>query len=353
MSLFGKSKKFFVSSLCVVALGAAIVGCQNNSSNSSGSSSGSAPAKAAANYPSGNLDFVAPAGAGGGWDTTIRMVAKTLNDTGIVKAPMPVRNAAGAGGAVHLSTLQAANKKADPNTITVYSPPILFFNLNGSSPYGFRDTKPLARLIADYAAFVVKADSPYQTIQDVMDALKQDPKAVKIGGTSAIGSMDHVQFLIIAKAAGVDSIGRIDYIPFDDGDGPAQLLGGHIDLFSTGLSDVKGLVESGDLRVLAQTADKRIGEGKMGEIPTCIESGINATFINWRGLFGTPEMPDYAVNFWRDALKKLQDTNEWKQVCKEKGWDQIYMDAPDFVKFLEKTEGEYIGVMKEIGMLKK
>ncbi|MBR0071218.1 MAG: hypothetical protein IJP87_02680, partial [Campylobacter sp.] len=109
----------------------------------------------------------------------------------------------------------------------------------------------------------------------------------------------------------------------------------------------------GDLRVLAQTAEKRIGEGKMAEIPTCIESGINATFINWRGLFGTPDMPGYAVKFWRDALRALQDTKEWTQVCKEKGWDNIYMDAPEFVRFLEKTEGEYIEVMKEIGMLKK
>ncbi|MBR3482816.1 MAG: hypothetical protein IKH45_08075, partial [Neisseriaceae bacterium] len=133
----------------------------------------------------------------------------------------------------------------------------------------------------------------------------------------------------------------------------AQLLGGHIDLFSTGLSDVKGLVDSGDVRVLAQTADKRIGEGKMGEIPTAMESGIDATFINWRGLFGTPEMPDYAVNYWRDALKKLQDTPEWKQVCEEKGWDNIYLDAPEFEEFLKKTEEEYIEVMKAIGMLKK
>ena len=350
MSLFAKSKKFLVSSLCVLAFGAMITGCQNNSNNSGNANAGANDTKAAANYPSGNLDLVAPAGAGGGWDTTIRMVAKTLSDTGIVKAPMPVRNRPGAGGAVHLGELQA--KKSDPNIITVYSPPILFFNLNGSSSYGFRDTKPLARLIADYAAFVVRADSPYQTIHDLMNALKENPKAVKIGGTSAIGSMDHVQFLIIAQAAGVENIGKIDYVPFDD-DGVAQLLGGHIDLFSTGLSDVKGLVENGDVRVLAQTADKRIGDGKLGEVPTCIESGINATFINWRGLFGTPDMPGYAVQFWRDALRKLQDTKEWQQVCKEKGWDNIYMDAPEFVRFLEKTEGEYIQVMKEIGMLKK
>jgi putative tricarboxylic transport membrane protein len=307
-------------------------------------SSGNAP-----KYPTGNLDFVAPAGAGGGWDLTIRSVAKALGDSRLVTVPMPVRNAPGAGGAVHLATLQP--KKGDTRTITVYSPPILFFNLNGSSKYGFRDTTPLARLIADYAAFVVKADSPYKTINDVMDALKKDPKAVKIGGTSAVGSMDHVQFLIIAKAAGVQNLKAIDYVAFDD-DGATQVLGGHIDLFSTSLADVMGLVESGDLKVLAQTAEHRIGTGKKGEIPTCKEMGINATFTNWRGLFGAPNMPEYAVNYWRDTLKKLQGTNEWKQMCENYGWDNVYLDAPEFKTFLEKTESEYKAVMADIGMLK-
>ena len=130
-------------------------------------------------------------------------------------------------------------------------------------------------------------------------------------------------------------------------------MGGHIDLFSTSLADVMGLVESGDLRVLAQTADRRIGEGKKAEIPTCKESGIDATFINWRGLFGAPKMPEHAVNFWREALKKLQDTPEWKSTCEKLGWDNIYLDAPEFKEFLEKTEQEYMAVMKDIGMLKK
>ncbi|MBP3709605.1 MAG: tripartite tricarboxylate transporter substrate binding protein [Treponema sp.] len=330
------SKTALVSLLLVLSL--FVMSCEKKGGSS------------AANYPSGNLDFVAPAGAGGGWDLTIRTVAKVLGDTKIVNVPMPVRNAPGAGGAVHLATLQA--KKDDVRTITVYSPPILFFNLNGTSQYGFRDTKPLARLIADYAAFVVKADSPYKTINDVMAALKRDPKSVKIGGTSAVGSMDHVQFLIIAQADGVQNLDQIDYVAFDD-DGTTQLLGGHIDLFSTSLADVMGLVESGDLRCLAQTADRRIGTGVKGDIPTCIESGINATFINWRGLFGAPEMPDYAVDYWRDALKRLHETPEWQAVCEQYGWDDIYLDAPEFEQFLEKTEEEYIGVMRAIGMLAK
>lgn len=299
-------------------------------------------------YPKGNFDFVAPSGAGGGWDLTIRSVAKTLQDTNLVSVPMPVRNAPGAGGAVHLSTLQS--KKGDAKTITVYSPPIIFFNLNGTSKYGFRDATPLARLIADYAAFVVKADSPYKTINDVMDALKKDPKAVKIGGTSSAGSMDHVQFLIVAKAAGVKNLNQVDYVAFDD-DGATQVLGGFIDIFSTSLADVMGLVDSGDLRVLAQTAERRIGEGKQAEIPTVMEEGIDVSFANWRGLFGAPEMPEYAVEYWRNTLAEMVKTDEWAETRKKYGWDDVYLDAPDFEKFLVKTEAQYTEVLTEIGMM--
>ena len=270
-----------------------------------------------------------------------------------------MRNAPGAGGAVHLSTLQ--KQKDNAATITVYSPPILFFNLNGSSPYGFRNTKPLARLIADYAAFVVKADSPFQSIGDIMEALKRDPASIKVGGTSARGSMDHVQFLIIARAAGVENLDRITYRSYQV-DGAtisagermvAALKSGSIQVISTGLSDSMEMVESGEFRVIAQTAERRVGTGKQAEIPTCKESGIDATFINWRGLFGAPDMPEYAVEFWRGALKKMQATPEWQAICEKNGWDNIYQDAPDFQKFLEKTEQEYIAVMKDIGMLKK
>jgi putative tricarboxylic transport membrane protein len=305
-------------------------------------------AAATVNYPKGNMDFVAPAGAGGGWDLTIRTVANVLADTKLVTVPMPVRNAPGAGGAVHLGTLQT--KKNDDRTITVYSPPLIFFNLNGTSPYGFRNTTPLARLIADYAAFVVKADSPYKTINDVMDALKKDPKSVKIGGTSAAGSMDHVQFLIVAAAAGVKNLDKIDYIAFDS-DGATQVLGGHIDLFSTSLADVMGLVDSGDLKALAQTSDHRIGTGAQAEIPTCKEMGIDVTFQNWRGLFGAPNMPEYAQTYWRETLAKMVQTPEWKEVLKKYGWDNVYLDAPDFNKFLVETEASYKQILTEIGMI--
>ena len=299
-------------------------------------------------YPKGALDFVAPSGAGGGWDLTIRTVAKVLKDTGLVKVPMPVRNNPGAGGAVHLASLQE-KPKAD-NIITVYSPPLILTKLSGSTDLNYENVTPLANLIADYAVFVVKADSKYNSIMDVMNALKKDPKSVKIGGTSSAGSMDHIQFLIMAKAAGVKNLRQIDYVNFNDS-GAAQVMGGHIDLFSTGLSEVRGLIESGDLKALAQTSDHRVGEGVVAAIPTCMEAGIPETFVNWRGLFGPPEMPQYAVDFWVNTLNQMVKTEEWKQAKIKNGWDDYYMEGPEYLEFLKKVDQSYRGILDEIGML--
>ncbi|MBN2627072.1 MAG: tripartite tricarboxylate transporter substrate binding protein [Spirochaetales bacterium] len=305
--------------------------------------------KAAPAYPKGVLDFVAPGGAGGGWDLTIRTTAKVLKDSKLVTVPMPVRNNPGAGGSVNLASLQ--EKKGSDKIICVYSPPLILTKLAGTTDLGYTDVTPLARLIADYAVFVVAADSPYNSMADVMDALKKDIKSVKIGGISSAGSMDHIQFLMMAKAAGIKNLNQIDYVSFDDS-AAAQVLGGHIDLFSTGLSEVLGLIESGDLKALGQTADHRVGEGVVGEIPTCVEQGIDATFVNWRGLFGAPEMPDYAVTYWRETLAKMVETPEWKAACKTNGWDDAYMDAPEFGTFLGQVDKEYTDILKDIGLIK-
>lgn len=300
----------------------------------------------AKDYPPKTLSFVAPSGAGSGWDLTIRTVAKTLKDTGLVTANMPITNRPGGGGAVNLAYMQT--QAGSDKLISVYSPPILLTHLTGASKYSYEDTTPLARLITDYGAFVVSKDSKYTSINEVMDVLKKDPKAVKIGGTSAAGSMDHIQFLMIAKAAGVPNLNQIDYISFQDGGAVAQVLGGHVDLISTGLGDVAQLVESGNLKALAQTAEKRIGEGAVAEIPTVKEQGIDATFENWRGLFAPKDMPEYAMTYWNNTLKEMVETPEWAEARKRNGWDAAYQNSEEFTKFLATTNDQYKDILAEI-----
>ena len=343
---------FLALSICAVATSCG--GSSTASTASSGAVSSTAPADSSSSvpaYPTKAMEFIAPAGAGGGWDTTVRAVAKVLKDTKLVSAAMPVTNKPGGGGSVNLAYMD--EKKGSDTIISVYSPPLILNNLNGTTPLNYKDnTTPLAALITDYGCFLVGKNSPYQTINDVMDALKKDIKSVKLGGASSAGSMDHLQFLKVAKAAGVEHPEQIDYVSFQDGSATAMLLGGHFDVLTSGVADSIGLVESGDLRVLAITSDERIGTGTIATFPTCKEQGIDATFYNWRGLFGTAGMPDYAKDFWVDALTKMVETPEWKAECEKYGWDQKFMTGDAFMKFLDERNEEYKGLLDSVGMLK-
>jgi putative tricarboxylic transport membrane protein len=340
-------KKVLAGLLAVSLVGASLfAGCSAKDANSGNTANTSDADK----YPKKAMEFIAPGGAGGGWDLTIRTVSKVLQDTKLSSVPTPVTNRPGGGGSVNLAYMQ--EKKGSDGLISVYSSPLLLTNLNGTTKLSYKDTTPLARLIADYAVFVVKSDSEYKTINDVMDALKKDPKSVKIGGASSVGSMDHIQFLMIAKAAGIENLKEIDYVSFQEGVN-SQLLGGHIDILSTGLSEVTGLIESGDMRALAQTADHRVGTGAVADIPTCKEQGIDGIFVNWRGLFGAPEMPEYAAKYWAETLDKMVKTTEWEEACKRNGWDDAYQKSDEFKAFLEEVNKGYEEILSEIGMLKK
>ncbi len=300
-------------------------------------------------YPSRAFEFIAPAGPGGGWDTTIRMVARVLGEQRIITQPMPVVNKPGGGGGVALAYLQT--KKGDPYEVAVYSPPLLLIRLTGQTELSYKDVTPIARLICDYGAFAVPKNSPYRTLNDVMEALKKNPKSVKIAGTSSPGSMDHIQFLQAAKVAGVTNIRGVQYIPFQGGEGLAALMGGHVDLLTTGMAETVGPMESGDIRVLAITAPERIKQGPMAKVPTLRELGIDTEFVNWRGLFGPPGMPDYAVEYLSNALAQMAQTSQWKEICVKNGWAEAFLSPKEFAKFLETTNEEYKSLLEDVGLL--
>lgn len=308
------------------------------------------PPEAEPSYPVQSVELIAPAGTGSGYDVTARSVAQCLADTQLVSVPLPVTNKPGSGGGVALSYL--SEKRGQDDILSVFSAPLCLINLNGSTQLNYQgDTTPIAKLICDYGCFAVAADSPYQTILEVMDTLKEDPTALRIGGTSSFGSMDHIQFLKAAQAAGVERLDQIPYTGFEDGTAAAQLMGGHVDVISIGISDSVGLVESGDIRVLAVTAGKRVGSGLVAEMPTCVEQGIDMTFVNWRGMFGPRDMPDYALRFWEDTLRKMTETPEWRETCERFGWDMAYQGHEEFGKFLEEVNAEYAALLDQVGIL--
>ncbi len=296
------------------------------------------------------IRIIVPGGPGGGWDTTARETGKVLMQTKTIKN-VTFQNVPGAGGGKGIKTLLNEGKGRN-NLILVNSTPILLRHLNGTFPESFRDLTPLAGTIADYQALVVKADSPYKTLKDLGNAIKENPGKIAIVGASSPGSMDHLSAAMVFGANNI-SWKSWNYVPAAKGGGDAMtmlLASKHISALSTGASEAVGLMKSGNVRVLCVTSPKRIDS--MPNIPTAMEQGFNSTFTNWRGFFGPASMSDQVRDAYAKKFGDIQKTSEWEAVRSRYGWANNFIPGADFYKFLETEEGKMKTLLTEMGFIK-
>lgn len=324
----------------VLSLGLAACGDSGGSKNSG------------ENYPTSNITIVAPSGAGGGWDLTARSIVKIMSETKLVDKAITVENKAGGGGAVFMA--QYATKEANNDyMLMTKSPPILINNLKaeGNSPYGYKDTTPLAQLTRDYGAIVVGKDSPFNTLTDLLEAIKADPQAVTLAGGSAPGSMDHLVAVLPAYKYGIDPK-TVKYVSYDGGgEAIAALLGNNADAIATDASTIGSYLRSGDVKVLAVSSTERL-TGDLADVPTFAEAGVDAEFTIWRGLFGPKNMSDGAKAYWGEKLAEMVETDEWKAELERNGWAAEYRNVADFTKFLEEQEAVIGDLLKALDMHK-
>lgn len=304
----------------------------------------------ASNLSAADIDkmkFLIPGGAGGGWDGTARGVGEALTKSGIV-GQASYENMSGGGGGKAIGYI-IENAKSNHDTLMVQSTPIIIRSLTGRFPYNFKDLTMVAGVIGDYAAFVVRKDSPIKTFKDLVDAFKKNPRKVAVGGGSAPGSMDHLVAAQAIEAAGEDPT-KLKYIAYDaGGKAMAALLSGEIKALSTGFSEAVELAKSGDIRVIAMTGDKR--NEALPDVPTLKEQGYDMEFVNWRGFFGPPGLPKAKADKYRAALKKMYTTDAWENVRKRNGWVNIYKPGDEFKTFLENQEKTTRKLMKKLGFL--
>lgn len=346
-----RSRGYVFTALAVILL-VLLSACSSSPSAAPGSQDSQPQQSAGSKYPDKPIIVIAPAGAGGGWDLTARTTAKVLTEEKLVPVSMPVENRTGGGGAIALEYV-VNEKKGDGNTLVVYSPPLLLIHLNGTTPKSFRDLTPLAQLFTDYQIIAVKADSKYTDINQLMEDLRQNPQAVTVGGASAPGSMDHLSFMLPAFKAGV-SIKDVPYVSFPGGaELTAALLGGSIEVASTGVGELVGQLEAGTIRALAITAPQRYTDPRLKDIPTLKEMGIDAEFEVWRGIFGPPDMPEDAKAFLSDALEKMVQTQAWKDALAQYNWAPAYRNAEEFAAFLESQEAQMAELLQIMGLLSK
>ncbi|TWI59323.1 putative tricarboxylic transport membrane protein [Halalkalibacter nanhaiisediminis] len=299
--------------------------------------------------PDRSIEIIAPSAAGGGWDTTARMLARTIDEENLANHGFGVVNKPGGGGAVGWAYI---HKRNDPHNLFISSPPIHFIALNGQSPYGYEDFTPIANLIADYGAFAVRADARWDSLDELFAEMREEPENVTVVGHSSPGSMDHMQFILFANAAGVD-ITKIRYISDQEGGAMTSVLNGSIDVVSTGVSDAAEQARAGKMKVLGITAPERLqGDEFLETLPTGREQGIDTEFIVWRGIFGPPDMTEEQLAFYESIFKATSESEAFAEIRNMYGWDERFMNSTEFKAFLDEQSIELEGVLKELGFLR-
>jgi putative tricarboxylic transport membrane protein len=294
-----------------------------------------------------SIHFLIPGGAGGGWDGTARGTGEALTKAGIIKNAS-FENMSGGGGGKAIGYL-IENAKSNEGTLMVNSTPIVIRSLTKVFPQNFRDLTMVAGTIGDYAAFIVNKNSPFKTFKELTEAFKKNPRDIAVGGGSVPGSMDHLVAAMAIEAAGEDPT-KLKYIAYDaGGKAMAALLSGEITVLSTGLSEAIALEEAGEVRILASTASERVPA--VPNVQTLKEQGVNAEFVNWRGFFAAPNLPEAKRQQYIKALEAMYKTPEWEEVRARNGWVNIFNAGDDFTVFLEQQEKIINALMRKLGFL--
>lgn len=292
------------------------------------------------------LKIMAPAAPGGGWDQTARAMQQALTAAKLVRS-VQVVNVPGAGGSIGLAQL-VNNAKGDANQLMVNGFVMVGALLRNKSAVTLDQATPIARLTEEVEVIVVPASSPIKTAQDLAAAVKTDPAKVTWAGGSA-GGVDHITAALFAQAVGADAT-KINYIPFSGGgESLAAVLGAKVTAGISGYGEYESQIKAGRLRLIGVTAEKRV-PGIDG--PTFKEQGIDLVIANWRSVMAPPGITAEQKKALVDLVEKMTRSESWKEILKQKGWDDAYLGGEAFASFLKDEQARVAKVLTSAGIVK-
>ena len=301
---------------------------------------------AAAQYPDKPITMIVPFPPGGVADTVARPVAEALGRE--LKQPVIIENRPGAGGAIGMGL--AAKAKPDGYTVLLalasYTVLPEADKVLGRAPqYQLADLKPVARFTADPTVLAVRAESPWRTYAEFVEAAKASPGKITFGSSGNYGTM-HMPMAMLALDRGI----QLTHVPYT-GAGPAiiGLLGGQVDALSTGPATVVQHVKAGKVRVLAHWGEGRLST--LPDVPSLTELGTPVTYAQWSGLFVPAGTPDAVIARLREASKAAASDDKVKQVMITAGSPVLYQDAPEFARYVDADAAKMAEVVKKVGKL--
>jgi len=294
--------------------------------------------------PARTVEAVVHTGPGGGSDVLARAVALMMEKEKLLPVRMQVVNKPGGNGAVAAAYL--AEKKGDQNTIGFFTGVWLNNPLTSAeAKVTLRDLTPVARLVLEPAVIAVKADAPYKSLPDFIAAAKKSPGQLKQSGGS-VTSRDNIVRQLLQKSTGA----QWAYISFPGGgERIAALLGGHVNMMVIEPAEAGEHIRAGNMRVLAQVADKRLPG--FPNVPTLKEAGFDIPAVpQVRGVVAPPAIPKENVAYWEEVFHKLTKTASWQKFLADNQFEDGYQNAAELTKFYDEFTGRMRGILQEAGV---
>jgi putative tricarboxylic transport membrane protein len=307
-----------------------------------------ATAPALAWEPTKPIEFIVPAGTGGGADQMARLIAGIADKHKLSPRPLIVVNKAGGAGAEGF--LHVKGKKGDTHTIVITLSNLFTTPLHTGVPFSWRDLTPIARMALDEFVLWVNADTPYKTAKEYLAAVKEKSGAMKMGGTGS-AQEDQILTIMLEQAQGV----KFTYVPFKGGgEVCVNLVGKHIDSTVNNPIECVSQWKANRVRPLAVFDTERISVADWKSIPTVKEAlGADLHYLMLRGIFGAPDMPKDAVEWYVGFLKKITDTPEWKKYMEDGALKPAFASGAEYVKWVEENEKLHRELMAKGGLLKQ
>ena len=307
-----------------------------------------ASACANAAYPAKRIELVAAGAPGGGLDAAGRALDRALHEAKLIDHPIVLNDIAGAAG--DMAKAYVHQKRGDTHVLYAESNRIFQNKILGTTQLGLDDFVPLARLVTEYLVWVVRADAPQRNALDILNQVKGDPASVAFG----VGSMPSNDYFNIVRPAlqhGAD-YRKLRIASFKSGGNlMIQLLGGHVPVISTTLSEAIEQVKTGKVRVIVSSAPSPQG-GDLKDVPHWRGIGIDMHILHWRGLFAPAGTPREVVAFWDDRLGKLMKTEAWKKVLQQYGWADAFADSAQFKRELVAEREVTAKLLQDLGFAK-
>ena len=307
-----------------------------------------APAQAAWE-PTKPIEFVIPAGTGGGADQMARLIAGIAEKHKLTPRPNIAVNKSGGAGAegfLHVKN----SKKGDAHTIVITLSNLFTTPLHTGVPFNWKDLTPLARLGLDQFILWVNAETPFKTAKEYVAAVKEKGGAMKMGGTGS-AQEDQIITVQLEQALGV----KFTYVPFKGGgEVCVNLVGKHVDSTVNNPIECASHWKGGRVRPLAVFDTARIPVAEWKDVPTVKEAlGADLSYNMLRGIFGPPDMPKDAVEWYQAFFKKVYDTPEFKQYLEQGALKPAFATGPEYAKWLADAEQLHRDLMTRGGLLKK